>query len=114
MVIKSGRFGRFLSCSGFPDCRNSRPLLKRVGVDCPECGNDIVERRGKSKGRGPKTFYGCSGYPDCKFAVNQRPLAQPCPDCKGMLLASGRTNARCTACEYKGPAPEVETAEVAD
>ena len=114
MVIKSGRFGRFLSCSGFPDCRNSRPLLKRVGVDCPECGNDIVERSGKGKGRGPKTFYGCSGYPDCKFAVNQRPLAQPCPDCKGMLLASGRTNARCTACEFKGPAPEVETAEAAD
>ena len=115
MVIKTGRFGRFLSCSGFPECRNARPLLKRVGVDCPECGNDIVERRGKGKGRGPKTFYGCSGYPACNFAVNQRPLPQPCPDCGGMLLASGRTNARCTACEFKGPAPESETtAEAAD
>ncbi|MFB3133648.1 MAG: type I DNA topoisomerase [Rhodothermales bacterium] len=115
MVIKTGRFGRFLSCSGFPECRNSRPLLKRVGVDCPECGNDIVERRGKGRGRGPKTFYGCSGYPACNFAVNQRPLPQPCPDCGGMLLASGRTNARCTACEFKGLAPESEpAAEAAD
>ncbi len=115
MVIKTGRFGRFLSCSGFPECRNARPLLKRVGVDCPECGNDIVERRGKGRGRGPKTFYGCSGYPACTFAVNQRPLPQPCPDCGGMLLASGRTNARCTACEFKGLAPEGETAaEAAD
>ena len=111
MVIKTGRFGRFLSCSGFPECRNSRPLLKRVGVECPECGNDLVERR--RRGKGGKTFYGCSGYPDCEFAVNQRPLPQPCPDCGKLLLASGRTNARCTVCEFKGPAPESEPLEVA-
>ncbi|MDA1347510.1 MAG: type I DNA topoisomerase [Chloroflexi bacterium] len=106
MVIKSGRFGRFLSCSGFPECRNSKPLLSRVGVECPECRNDIVERR--RKGKGGKVFYGCSGYPACNFATSQKPLPQPCPDCGEMLLASGRTNARCTACEFKGPVPEVE------
>ena len=106
MVIKSGRFGRFLSCSGFPECKNSKPLLSRVGVECPECGNDIVERR--RKGKGGKVFYGCSGYPACNFATSQKPLPQPCPDCGEMLLASGRTNARCTACEFKGPVPEVE------
>ena len=112
MVIKSGRFGRFLSCSGFPDCRNSRPLLKRTGVECPDCGNDLVERRGKRRGRGSSTFYGCSGYPECSFAVNQRPIPQPCPECGGLLLASGRSNARCNKCEFKGPAPESEPAEV--
>jgi DNA topoisomerase-1 len=112
MVIKSGRFGRFLSCSGFPDCRNSRPLLKRTGVECPDCGNDLVERRGKRRGRGSSTFYGCSGYPECSFAVNQRPIPQPCPECGGLLLASGRSNARCNKCEFKGPAPKSEPAEV--
>ena len=111
MVIKSGRFGRFLSCSGFPDCKNSRPLLKRVGAACPECGGDLVERRQKAKG--DRTFYGCSNYPECTFAVNQRPLPQPCPECSSLLLASGRTNARCTSCDYRGPAPESEPAEVA-
>jgi DNA topoisomerase-1 len=114
MVIKSGRFGRFLSCSGFPECRNAKPLLERIGVDCPECGNDLVERR--QKGRGGRKFYGCSSYPACNFAVNQKPLPQPCPDCGKMLVASGRTNARCldTECKWKGPVPESELAEVAD
>ena len=111
MVIKSGRFGRFLSCSGFPECRNSRPLLTRVGVECPECGGDLVERR--QRGKGGKRFYGCSNYPTCSFAVNQRPLPQPCPECGKLLLASGRTNARCTSCGYKGPAPESEPVEAA-
>jgi DNA topoisomerase-1 len=110
MVIKSGRFGRFLSCSGFPECRNSRPLLKRTGVECPDCGHELVERKGKRRGGGSSTFYGCSSYPDCTFAVNQRPLPQPCPECGKLLLASGRSNARCTKCEFKGPVPESEEA----
>ncbi len=108
MVIKSGRFGRFLSCSGFPECRNSRPLLKRMGVDCPECGGDLVERKSRGKGRGGRTFYGCSNYPTCNFAINRRPLPEPCPECNGLLLASGRTNVSCNACEYTGPVPESE------
>ena len=111
MVIKSGRFGRFLSCSGFPECKNSRPLLTRIGVECPECASDLVQR--KQRGKGGKTFYGCSNYPECTFAVNQRPLPQPCPDCSSLLLASGRTNARCTSCDFRGPAPESEPLEVA-
>lgn len=109
MVIKSGRFGRFLSCSGFPECKNSRPLLARVGVECPECGNDLVERR--QRGKSGRKFYGCSGYPACNFAVNQRPLPQPCPDCGKLLVASGRAKARCTACEYRGGLPESEPQE---
>ena len=111
MVIKSGRFGRFLSCSGFPQCTNSRPLLNRVGVECPDCGGDLVQRRQKRK-RG-KIFYGCSNYPKCSFAVNLRPLPQPCPQCGGLLLASGRDKARCHSCDYKGPVPEREALEAA-
>ena len=111
MVIKTGRFGRFLSCSGFPECKNAKPLLARLGVECPECGGDLVERR--QKGKGGRRFYGCSTYPKCNFAVNQKPLPQPCPECSKLLVASGKNNARCTSCEYKGPVPEAEPAEVA-
>ena len=108
MVIKSGRFGRFLSCSGFPECKESRPLLTRVGVECPECGSDLVERQQKSGKR--RRFFGCSNYPACEFTTNQRPIPEPCPDCGNMLVASGRANARCAACGYYGPRPEVELA----
>ena len=111
MVIKSGRFGRFLSCSGFPECRNSRPLLARVGVECSDCGGDLVERR--QRGKGGRTFYGCSNYPTCNFAVNRKPLPQPCPECSKMLLASGRERAKCTECDYHGPIPEEEPLEMA-
>ena len=110
MVIKSGRFGRFMSCSGFPECRNSKPLVNQVGVPCPECGGDLVQRRGGKRGR---TFYGCSTYPKCDFTVSRKPLPQPCPECGKLLISSGRNNARCTACDYRGPVPETEPAEAA-
>ena len=110
MVIKSGRYGRFLSCSGFPECRNSRPLVAQVGVPCPECAGDLVERRG---GRRNRTFYGCSNYPKCDFTVSRKPLPVPCPECGKLLIASGRNNARCTSCDYRGPIPETEPAEAA-
>ena len=114
MVIKSGRFGRFLSCSGFPECKASRPLLERVGVECPDCGNDLVERQGKGKGKGSgRKFYGCSNYPACTFAVSRRPLPQPCPDCGKLLLAAGKDNARCNTCDFNGPVPEDEAVELA-
>lgn len=116
MVIKSGRFGKFLSCSGFPDCRNSKPFLMRVGVGCPECDGDLVERKGR--GKGSKTFFGCSSYPNCSFAVNRRPIPQPCPECNGLLVSSGRSNARCVSkitpqCGFSGPIPEDEVSQVA-
>jgi len=106
MVIRGGRNGRFIACTGFPDCRNTKPLL--VGVKCPECGpGGLAERKSK---RG--IFYGCTNYPDCKFAVNMMPLGQPCPDCKGLLLPARGQNARCASkeCGYRGPAPVDETA----
>ncbi len=120
MVIKSGRFGRFMSCSGFPECKNSKPIVKRIGVACPECGSDLLERkRSRQPGqtgrrrRGSATFYGCSAYPDCTFAVNRRPLPHGCPICGKMLVASGRKKASCLDddCKYTGPAPSAEELE---
>ena len=101
MVIRGGRNGRFIACTGFPDCKNTKPLL--VGVKCPECvPGGLAERKSK---RG--VFYGCTNYPDCKFAVNIMPLSQPCPDCDGLLLPARGQNARCASkeCGYRGPAP---------
>jgi DNA topoisomerase-1 len=103
MVIKTGRFGRFLACTGFPECRTSRPLLKKTGAACPKCGGDIVERRARGRGR---PFYGCSKYPQCDFLANQRPIAAPCPECGGLMVQSGRTMAACTVCEWKEPLEE--------
>ncbi len=112
MAVKMGRFGRFLSCTGFPDCRNSKPYQVTTGVSCPRCGGDLVQRRGKKRGM---VFYGCSNYPTCDFSVRQRPLPEPCPECGELLVASGRNGARCTACGHQGeiPEPEQEPAEVA-
>ncbi len=107
MVIKSGKYGRFLACTGFPECRNTKPLLERIGVQCPEDGGDIVERQGRGRN---KKFYGCANYPDCTFSSSTRPLPQPCPECGELLVASGRSNAKCTKCKFKGPVPEEEEA----
>ncbi len=98
MVIKTGRFGRFMACTGFPDCRNTKPILKKTGVACPKCGGDIVERRGKGRGR---SFFGCSNYPDCDLLLNQRPLTNPCPECGGLMVQKGRNNAACTSCSWQ-------------
>ena len=97
MVIKTGRFGRFLACTGFPDCKTSRPLLKKTGATCPKCGGDIVERRSRGRGR---SFYGCARYPNCDFLTNRRPLPTPCPECGGLMVQSGRETAACTACSW--------------
>ncbi len=94
MVIKQGRFGKFVSCSNYPACRNTRPYLVRVGVTCPECGGDVVEKRSR-RGR---LFYGCSNYPECKFATWNRPLTQPCPYCDGLMTVVNGGRAKCTKC----------------
>lgn len=87
-VIKMGRYGKFLACSGFPDCRNTRPLLEKIGVTCPKCGQgDVVKRRSK-KGR---IFYGCSRYPDCDFVSWDKPTGEPCPECQDGYLVEKNT-----------------------
>lgn len=97
MVIKFGRYGKFIACSGYPECKYTKPFLVKIGVKCPECGGEIVERLNKKK----RTFYGCSNYPDCKFIINFRPLPQPCPQCGGLLTVYRKNWARCTKCQHK-------------
>ncbi|MFQ5857495.1 MAG: type I DNA topoisomerase [Anaerolineae bacterium] len=95
LVIRFGRYGKFIGCSGFPDCRYTEPFLDKIGVACPECGGDLVEKKTR-KGR---TFYGCANYPECEFASWQRPLPQPCPGCQGLVVQKGKDKAQCLACE---------------
>jgi DNA topoisomerase-1 len=104
MVIKYGRFGKFLACSGYPECKTTKPFLVKVGVKCPQCGGELVVKKSKKK----RTFYGCSNYPECNFILNTRPLPQPCPQCGGLLTAAGRGMARCTQCEYRGKIKEID------
>lgn len=101
MVIKHGRFGRFMACSGYPDCKNTKPIMKTIGVPCPKCGKDLVERRSR-KGR---VFYGCSGYPDCDQVYWNKPINRACPKC-GALLVEKKTKTsqvECSnrECDYK-------------
>ncbi len=110
LVIKTGRFGTFIGCSNYPNCRFIEPILKEVGVKCPKDGGEIIERRSK---RG-KLFYGCSNYPKCDFVAWDKPLARPCPQCKGLLVEK-RKGITCTNCDYKEETvPEREVAEVKD
>ncbi|MFH1647232.1 MAG: type I DNA topoisomerase [Chloroflexota bacterium] len=106
LVVKTGRFGKFVACSGYPECRYTQSFQVKVGANCPKCGKEILQRVNKKK----RTFYGCSGYPDCDFATNFRPLPQPCPKCSGLLTQHGR-QAWCTKCEYKGKAEEAREKE---
>ena len=99
MVIKVGRFGRFIACTGFPECRNTKPILKKTGAMCPQCGGDIVQRHARGKRR---IFYGCSQYPTCNFVSQRLPLAGPCPECGGLMVRD-RDKEVCTVCAWKGP-----------
>lgn len=94
LVIRHGRYGKFVGCSNFPTCRYTEPWLEKIGVNCPEDGGELVQRRTR-KGR---VFYGCANYPDCEFTSWKRPLVQPCPECKGLLVAERGENASCIKC----------------
>lgn len=83
LVIRTGRFGRFISCSGFPECRYRRSFLNKTGALCPQCHGDLVERKTKQKKR---IFYGCSNYPTCNFAIWDRPVPDFCPNCGGLMV----------------------------
>jgi DNA topoisomerase-1 len=96
LVIRSGRFGKFISCSGYPECSYKRAIVNKTGVLCPVDGGDLVERRGKKTG---KVFYGCANFPTCNFVVWDRPLTIPCPECGGLLtLPNGKEEAACVKC----------------
>jgi DNA topoisomerase-1 len=85
MVIRMGRFGKFLACSGFPECRYTESFVEKIGVKCPECGKDIIALRTK-KGR---RFYGCQGYPECEFRSWNMPTNKKCPVCGNILVKKG-------------------------
>ena len=104
MVIKVGRFGKFLACSGYPDCKTTRPYVIKTGVACPQCGGDLVKRISKKK----KEFYGCSNFPKCEFTVNRKPIAQPCLDCGNLLVQYRWGWARCLVCQRKVKLSELE------
>ena len=95
LVLRYGRFGKFISCSGFPECRHTEPLLEKIGVTCPQDGGDIVQRKTR-KGR---TFYGCHNYPECDFTSWKRPIEQPCPNCEGLLIIRNKREVQCIKCD---------------
>ncbi|MGE7779145.1 type I DNA topoisomerase [Peribacillus sp. NPDC097264] len=101
MVFKMGRYGKFMACSNFPDCRNTKPIVKEIGVKCPKCkeGN-IIERKSKKR----RLFYGCDTYPGCDFISWDKPLPRNCPKCEGTLvekkLKKG-VQVQCVDCDFK-------------
>ncbi|QIZ07433.1 type I DNA topoisomerase [Priestia megaterium] len=101
MVFKMGRYGKFMACSNFPDCRNTKPIVKEIGVTCPNCKEgQIIERKSKKK----RLFYGCTQYPECEFISWDKPLPRECPKCEGLLvekkLKKG-VQVQCVNCDYK-------------
>ena len=85
MVIKIGRFGKFLACPGFPECKNTKKIVQATKGTCPLCGSKIVLKKSK-KGR---NFYGCDGYPDCNFMTWNAPVEDKCPKCGSTLFKKG-------------------------
>lgn len=101
MVYKMGRYGKFMACSNFPDCRNTKPILKKIGVTCPSCKEgEIVERKSKKN----RVFYGCDTYPDCEFVSWDKPVGRNCPKCESYLVekrAKKQVQIKCSNCDYK-------------
>ena len=97
MVYKHGKFGKFLACPGFPECRNTKAIVTGLGIECPKCGKELIEK----KSRRGKLFYGCSSYPDCDFTSWDKPTKDKCDKCGGMLFEkAGRGKKKyCPACE---------------
>lgn len=101
MVYKLGRYGKFMACSNFPDCRNTKAIIKEIGVPCPSCEKgQIVERKSKTK----RLFYGCDQYPTCEFVSWDKPINRPCPKCNAMLVEKKLKKGiqiQCVSCDYK-------------
>jgi len=106
MVIKFGRFGKFLACPGFPDCRNAKPLFEEAGVACPLCDAQVVVKKSKKN----RIYFGCEKNPECEFISWNKPTGEKCPDCGEFLVEKGRKKRviACSACNYATEAPEQE------
>ncbi len=110
LVIRWGRYGKFISCSNFPDCRYTEAWLEKIGIRCPQDGGDIVERKTR-KGR---VFYGCANYPGCEFTSWKRPIPKACPECGGLLVIADKHNAQCLKCEQRFSLDEVSSDDVTE
>lgn len=101
MAVKHGRFGEFAACTGYPECKNTKPIVKTIDVKCPSCGKDIIAKRSRTG----RIFYGCSGYPDCQQSFWNRPVDKKCPECGSLLVEkkSKGANLACSnqECSYK-------------
>lgn len=101
MVYKMGRYGKFMACSNFPNCRNTKAIVKEIGVTCPSCQKgSIVERKSKKR----RIFYGCNRYPECDFVSWDKPIERKCPKCESLLVekkSKKGVNIQCTKCDYK-------------
>lgn len=101
MVYKLGRYGKFMACSNFPECRNTKAIMKPIGVKCPSCETgEIVERKSKTK----RVFFGCNTYPDCDFVSWDKPISRPCPKCNALLVEKKikkGVQIQCTNCDYE-------------
>ncbi len=106
LLVRWGRFGKFIGCSNFPKCRYTEPWLEKIGVKCPSCADgEIVEKRTKNG----RIFYGCSNWPACQFTSWKRPLATPCPACNGLLVVARKDVAKCLTCQREFALETVET-----
>ena len=97
MVIKLGRFGKFLACPGYPDCKNTKPILDELNVNCPKCNGKIIRKKSK-KGR---TFFGCSNYPECEFVSWDEPIDDKCPNCGEYMIIKRNKNGDIIKCSNK-------------
>lgn len=104
LVIRWGRFGKFISCSNFPACRHTEPWLEKIGVVCPKDGGEIVLRKTR-KGR---IFFGCANYPTCDFTSWKRPMPTPCPKCGGLMVVANKREVQCTQCQENFLSDQVE------
>ena len=110
MLIRSGRFGEFLACTGFPACKNTKSIHKKLGVICPQCGGDIAEKKTRQR----RSFFGCTNYPTCTFALWQKPIPEKCPKCQSILVIVKRKDEtavkQCTRkeCGFEAPLKEEE------
>lgn len=106
MVIKVGRFGKFMACPGFPECKNTKKIVEETGGLCPVCGKKVIVKKGKTG----RTFYGCEGYPGCNFMTWDKPLAEDCPQCGAKLFRkmgkNGKIHCLKEGCGYEKPATD--------
>jgi DNA topoisomerase-1 len=112
LVIRYGRFGKFVGCSNYPHCRYTEPWMERTGAACPVCGKTEHGEIIVKKSRKGRTFYGCSRYPQCEYTSWKRPLAQPCPNCGGLLIEQNKNTAQCTVCENSYPMDELASSKM--